>query len=50
MSDVEDIPPKEFNVYDDIKGKLMDRGVPEMRLLSYTIMKLRNRSRSSLTK
>lgn len=29
MSDVEDIPPKEFNVYDDIKGKLMDRGVPE---------------------
>ena len=29
MSDVEDIPPKEFNVYDDIKGKLMNRGVPE---------------------
>ena len=29
MSDVEDIPPKEFNVYDDIKGKIMDRGVPE---------------------
>lgn len=29
MSDIEDIPPKEFNVYDDIKGKLMDRGVPE---------------------
>ncbi len=29
MSDVEDIPPKEFNVYDDIEGKLMDRGVPE---------------------
>lgn len=29
MSDVEDIPPKEFNVYDDIKGKLMDRGVSE---------------------
>ena len=29
MSDVEDIPPKEFNVYDDIKGKLMVRGVPE---------------------
>ena len=29
MSDVEDIPLKEFNVYDDIKGKLMDRGVPE---------------------
>ena len=29
MSDVEDIPPKEFNVYDDIKGKLIGRGVPE---------------------
>ena len=29
MSDVEDIPPKEFNVYDDIKDKLMVRGVPE---------------------
>ena len=29
MSDVENIPPKEFNVYDDIKGKLMNRGVPE---------------------
>lgn len=29
MSDIEDIPPKEFNVYDDIKGKLMDRGVSE---------------------
>lgn len=29
MSDIEDIPPKEFNVYDDIKNKLMSRGVPE---------------------
>ena len=29
MSDVEDILPKEFNVYDDIKGKLIGRGVPE---------------------
>ncbi len=29
MSDIEDMPPKEFNVYDDIKNKLMEKGVPE---------------------
>ncbi len=29
MSPVEDMPPKEFNVYDDIKNKLMSMGVPE---------------------
>ena len=29
MSEVEDMPPKGFNVYDDIKNKLMERGVPE---------------------
>ena len=29
MSDIEDIPPKKFNVYDDIKNKLMSRGVLE---------------------
>lgn len=29
MSPVEDMPPKEFNVYDDIKNKLMEMGVPE---------------------
>ncbi len=29
MSPVEDMPPKEFNVYDDIKDKLMAQGVPE---------------------
>ncbi|MCI7350491.1 MAG: hypothetical protein MSH60_07020, partial [Ruminococcus sp.] len=29
MSPVEDMPPKEFNVYDDIKDKLIAKGVPE---------------------
>lgn len=29
MSPVEDMPPKEFNVYDDIKNKLVAKGVPE---------------------
>ena len=29
MSPVEDMPPKEFNVYDDIKNKLVTKGVPE---------------------
>ncbi len=29
MSPIEDMPPKEFNVYDDIKKKLMVMGVPE---------------------
>lgn len=29
MSPVEDMPPKEFNIYDDIKNKLMERGVSE---------------------
>ena len=29
MSEIEDMPPKGFNVYDDIKNKLMERGVPE---------------------
>ena len=29
MSPIEDMPPKEFNIYDDIKNKLMKRGIPE---------------------
>ena len=29
MSIIEDMPPKEFNIYDDIKDKLMKQGVPE---------------------
>lgn len=29
MSPVEDMPPKEFNIYDDIKDKLVKQGVPE---------------------
>lgn len=29
MSHIEDMPPKEFNIYDDIKNKLMKQGVPE---------------------
>lgn len=29
MSPVEDMPPKEFNIYDDIKNKLVERGVSE---------------------
>lgn len=29
MSPIEDMPPKEFNIYDDIKQKLMAQGVPE---------------------
>ena len=29
ISEIEDMPPKGFNVYDDIKNKLIDRGVPE---------------------
>lgn len=29
MSPIEDMPPKEFNIYDDIKNKLVERGVPE---------------------
>ena len=29
MSPVEEMPPKEFNVYDDIKDKLVAKGVPE---------------------
>ena len=29
MSPIEDMPPKEFNIYDDIKDKLMKHGVPE---------------------
>lgn len=29
MSAIEDMPPKEFNIYDDIKNKLIERGVPE---------------------
>lgn len=29
MSPIEDMPPKEFNVYDDIKDKLIAKGVPE---------------------
>lgn len=29
MSPIEDMPPKEFNIYDDIKNKLVARGVPE---------------------
>ena len=29
MSTIEDMPPKEFNIYDDIKDKLMKHGVPE---------------------
>lgn len=29
MSPVKDMPPKEFNVYDDIKNKLMAQGIPE---------------------
>ena len=32
MSDIEDMPPKEFNVYDDIKNKLMEKGVPEKQI------------------
>ena len=28
MSPTEDMPPKEFNIYDDIKKKLVERGVP----------------------
>lgn len=29
MSPIEDMPPKEFNIYDDVKTKLVERGVPE---------------------
>lgn len=29
MSPIEDMPPKEFNIYDDIKSKLVAQGVPE---------------------
>ena len=29
MSPIEDMPPKEFNIYDDIKNKLIAQGVPE---------------------
>ena len=32
MSPVEDMPPKPFNVYDDIRSKLVELGVPEMEI------------------